>query len=294
MDTAMTEAISETDHEQIFTALSHIGTLPDSNIDLAETALYLAALNHPLISLDRYRQHLRKIADDVVARFSALKQQGAPDDATTRITALKDILAVQNEFRGADPMRYDDLQNADLIRVIDRRQGLPVALAILYIDAGRRAGFAVDGLNIPGHFVLRMTGDAGERILFDPFEQCAILQAPDLRAIVKRYLGEQAELSASYYEPCDNRTILLRLQNNIKLRLIEAEDYAGALFTVQAMRRFAPDEYRLLLDEGVLCARTGHYHAALSALEDYINRAPDIRDRNEAGALVAHIRNILQ
>ena len=94
-------------------------------------------------------------------------------------------------------------------------------------------------------------------MILDPFQGCKILDAPDLRQILKNIAGPQAELSSSYYDVVSRRDILIRLQNNIKLRQIEAEDFDAALRTIAIMRVIKPDEYRLLLDEGVLRARIG-------------------------------------
>lgn len=277
--------------DQLMVTLQAIGTQQDGAIDLAKTALYMAALDQPGLSLDRYETHIHRLVEEVRERHDALLQAGAKDEAQTRLAALKHIIADKHEYSG-DTENYDDLQNASLIRVIDRRRGMPIALAILYIQIGRLLGWAVYGLNLPGHFVCRIDQD-GQRLIFDPFNRCEILQAPELRQLVKKTLGPQAELSVDYYEPADNRTILVRLQNNIKLRLIEAEDYEGALKAVQAMRAIDPEEYRLLLDAGVLYARTNRLQDAIKTLESYIAKAPGDRDRREAAALLDQLRDTL-
>lgn len=279
------------DYDSIMARLRAIGEQPDESINLGQSALYLAALEQPGIALDRYEHHIAALADTVRERFDSLVQAGAGDVIETRLAALKHGIADQHQYTG-DKDNYDDLQNASLIRVIDRRKGLPITLAILYVQVGRLLGWDVYGLNLPGHFICRL--DMGpQRILFDPFNDCAILQAPELRQLVKKAIGPQAELSASYYEPADNRATLIRLQNNIKFRRIEAEDYEGALQTVQAMRAIDPNEYRLLLDEGVLCARTSRPREAVDALENYIRQAPADHDRREAGVLLDQIRDSL-
>ncbi|MBI2233901.1 MAG: transglutaminase family protein [Micavibrio aeruginosavorus] len=279
------------DPAQLMETLKSIGAQPDEAIDLGRTAIYLAALEQPGLSLERYQSHMQRLAAEVKDRHDALIDAGAQDSAETRLAALKHIVVDKYDYSG-DNETYDDLQNASLIRVIDRRRGLPIALGILYIQIGRYLGWAVHGLNIPGHFVCRIDYDAA-RLIFDPFNGCAVLQAPDLRRLVKQSLGPNAELSTSYYEPADNRTILVRLQNNIKLRRIEAEDYEGALSVVQAMRAIDPEEYRLLLDAGVLCARTNRLQQAIVALEGYIAKAPGDRDRHEAALLLQQIQESL-
>jgi regulator of sirC expression with transglutaminase-like and TPR domain len=138
--------------------------------------------------------------------------------------------------------------------------------------------------------IARLEDDEGGRLIFDPAVQCEILQAPQLRQRAKKYVGPQAELSATYYEPLSGPATLVRLQNIVKLRQIEIEDYQAALDTVRAMRRIDPGEYRLLLDEGVLCDRTGRRNEAEEALEDYLRRAPNDADRREAAALLRQIK----
>lgn len=266
------------------------GTLPDDQINPAHVALALASLNHPGISVGRYLTHLDKLADDVGLRFKLLCDEGADDDAGTRLAALQYVLAEVEGYEG-DKDNYDDLDNADLMRVIDRRKGLPVALSILYLHAARAQGWDVFALNFPGHVVCRIDIGA-QRMLFDPFDRCRKMEAHDLRALVKQMGGPQAELSVAYYETASNREIIIRLQNNIKLRQVEASDYAGALKTVENMRLIDPEEYRLLLDEGVLGARTGRRAQAMKALEAYIDKAPIWQDRQEAAALLRQVQDM--
>ncbi len=268
-----------------------IGQGADSSIDLAGAALAFGLLGHPGLHPERYTNHLNKLVRETAARHASLLAAGAEDDLPARLAALKHVLAEANGYQG-DRVDYNNIQNADLIRVIDRRKGMPISLGILYIHAARGQGWAVDGLNIPGHFAFRMEKEGRVEIV-DPFNACSLLKAPDLRALIKGALGPRAELSADYYRPMTNREMLIRLQNNIKLRQVEAEDYAGALATVEAMRLIDPAEFRLLLDAGVLYARTGQPAAAAAALEGYIENAPDPRDRHDAALLLRQIQDSL-
>jgi regulator of sirC expression with transglutaminase-like and TPR domain len=270
-------------------SLKQVGALPDAKVPLAETALLLSGLVHTGRDLDRYRHHIAKLSHDVGIRYAALIEAGAERTSQTQLAALKHILSDQCGYEG-DVDRYDDLSNADLISVIERRKGLPVALCLLSIEAGRAQGWDVQGLNFPGHFILRLEKD-GSRILCDPFHQFRILQAQDLRALLKQVAGVHAELGARHYEPASNREILLRLQNNIKLRLIEQEAYEEALQAVETMRLFAPEDIRLWLDSAVLCARTGRLQTAISVLEDYIKAVPDPRDRADAQLLLRNLQD---
>lgn len=271
--------------------LKNVGHLPDDEVDVGLTALALAAPAYVGRSLERYKNHLKKLQKDVQARHASLLKEGADDTAETRLSALAHILHAQEGYDG-DSETYDDVKNADLIAVIERRKGMPIALGILYIATGQALGWDVCGLQMPGHFICRLEKE-GQRLIFDPFNGGSILNAAEMRELVKQALGEYAELSTTYYEPATNRDILIRLQNNIKLRLIEAEAYQEALHVVEAMRRVDPKEYRLLLDAGVLYARIGQHMAAARALEDYIDKAPNPKDRREAAILLQQVREAL-
>ena len=242
-----------------------IGALADGDIDLGLVSLALAALDQPGISMERYVHHLKTLSDEVQAHYVSLLKDSGVESVEVQLQALKDVISGQHDYIG-DNQTYDDLQNASLIRVIERAKGIPITLSILYIHVGRAQGWNICGLNIPGHFVCRLEYE-GRRIIFDPFSHCQVLDAPDLRLLVKKVMGERAELSAQFFEPASNRDTLIRLQNNIKHRQIDDEDYEGALVTVQRMMKIDPDEYQLLMDAGVLYAKAEQNGAAIEALE---------------------------
>ena len=185
--------------------LRDIATRDDADIDLSEGALALAALSRPGIKTDRYRAHLNRLRDDLmVALASGIDLK----DALTK------VVFYVHGYRG-DTQTYDDIQNADLMCVIDRKKGLPVALGILLIQTARSCGYSADGLNFPGHFLLRI-GQGRERIIIDPFNGGAEKTASDLRDLLKITTGLDAELLPEHYEAARNRDILISLQNNIK------------------------------------------------------------------------------
>lgn len=266
------------------------GGQDDSDINLLNVSLAFAAPEHEGIVIDRYINHVSRLVVDVGDRYIALLNAGSGDDAQTQLAALKHIIADKEGYVG-DTEKYDDLQNADLMRVVDRRKGMPIALAILYIHVGRAQGWSVDGLNFPGHFLCRLQKGA-TRLIFDAFEGCKVMDASDLRTLLKRIRGDKAELSADYYQPCSNRDTLFRLQNNVKLRLIEGEDYEGALKSVEMMRLLAPHEYRLFLDAGVLYMKTGRMREAKAILEKYEQSSINMADKLDAQRLLREIGDI--
>jgi len=264
--------------------LRRAGGRPDKDVDLAETALALGTLDAPDARLDRYRHHLSLLTRDVA---DAARRAGS-DDLAARARALAEVLVQRYGYQG-DRESYNDLQNANLMRVIDRRKGLPVALAILFIHAGRAQGWQVDGLNFPGHFLVSMSL-GGERAVLDPFDGLRPLGAQELRQLLKAIEGADAELSRAHYAPLGNRAILLRLQNNRKVRLLHGEHRELAVQALEAMLMIAPSEPSLWHEAGLLHAHLGNLRAAVLALEQVMQLSRDPNGQREVANLLQQLR----
>ena len=269
--------------EDIHRILRHAGTQLDESVDLAETALAFAALDRSC-SADWYREHIARLSAEVGADAA----ERDPDGVEGPSAALASVLADRYGYRG-DTATYEDPQNANLMRVIDRRKGLPVALGILYIHAARSQGWECAGLNFPGHFLIRLDRH-GERAILDPFDGGRPRGPADLRSLLKAVLGQEAELEQKHYAPVGNRAVLLRLQNNIKLRHMNDGRYAEAAKVLEGMVTIAPDEPDLWREAGLVRARLGEYGAAIEALDRFITAADSDHARHEAATLLQQIK----
>ena len=267
--------------------LDEYGLKEDKDIDLGQMALDLSRDDHVGVSVDRYESHFKKLRKEVAARYDELIKSGAEDDAGVRVAALKHVLSDIHDYR-VDTDEHEILESADIMRVIDRALGCRTALCLLYMDIARAQGWIIEGLNFPNYFLCRIEKD-GERLIFDPSQGCRVLEAQDLRAIVKDALGDQAELSNDYYEGVDGRATVIHLYNFIKTRYIEVGNYSAAIAIVERMRSVAPDEYRLLLDAGVLYARLDEREKAIECLNEYIDKAPNYYDREDARLLLGEL-----
>jgi regulator of sirC expression with transglutaminase-like and TPR domain len=277
-------APSSTDDPQAL--LRRYGRADDAGIDLAAAALALAALGRPEVTVAPYRSHLRALAADVTA---AARQEGL--DLAARIHTLNTVLFEEYGYAG-DSETYNDLRNADLMSVIDRRRGLPIALGILYIHAARAQGWAIEGVNFPGHFLLRLRAD-GAAAIVDPFNGGSIRGAADLAKLIKTMAGDDAELRPEHCRPAGNRQMLLRLQNNIKLRLLRDDKLAEAAMVVERMLLIAPEDVTLWYEAGVLQGRIGNLRASITALETLMGLSRGGEAQDMARQLLAETRSRL-
>ena len=252
-------------------------------LDLLEAALALSALRHDdTVDLSPYRLHVAAMSADLA---DLVRRRGANPES------LAEVLAQSYAYRG-DSETYDDLQNADLARVIERRQGLPVALSILYLHVARAQGWNAEGLAFPGHFLLRVEID-GARHVVDPFHGGCVRDAADLRNLLRQVLGPTAELRPTHFDPVSDREVLLRLENNVRLRLVKREEWAGAAHSLERMLAIAPDRPELLFEAGQLNTRLDKRRAAIAAFQRFLEidggrGDPELRRR--ASALLQELR----
>ncbi len=280
---------SASGRNNIESALRRVGGMLDNEVDLAETALLFAALDQPKAPLDRYVHHLSLLTRDVAEEGARL---AAHEDLSARLAAINGVIYGRYGYEGDDES-YDDLDNANLMRVIDRRRGLPVALGILYIHSARAQGWAIEGLAFPGHFLLRMEC-GGERAIIDPFNKGERREPEALRGLLKLVAGNDVELSPQHYASLANRQILLRLQNNRKVRLLHAGRNDEALDTLETMIMIAPDQADLWREAGMINAELSNLRAAIVSLENFLQLAPgNHRERLKAEQYLRQLRNKL-
>ena len=254
-----------------------------ARIDLLEAALVMSALRHDdPVDLTPFRHHVAAMSAEVA---DLVHRRGANPES------LAEVIARSYAYRG-DSETYDDLQNADLVRVVERRKGLPVALSILYLHLARSQGWAADGLAFPAHFLIRVGIDGGRHVV-DPFNEGLVRDAAELRALLRQVLGEAAELKPAHFEAVADREVLLRLENNVRLRLVKREDWQDAALSLERMLAIAPDRPELLFEAGQINARLDKRRAAIAAFERFLaveDGKGDAAVRQRASSLLQELR----
>ncbi len=272
--------------------LKEIGAMKDDEVPVAEAALLLAALDRPGTLLEPYFAHLGEMTG-AVSRFLATMDLpgGQLSVGAARARALGAVIGDEFGYSG-DRINYDDLRNANLVDVIERRKGLPVALGILYIHCAQRLGWDLAGLGFPGHFVLGLR-DGAEHIILDPFNGGRVLHAETLAELLQQMGGPSIQLSPAMIEHVDNRAVLLRLENNIKTRLVAQGDYDKVEEVIQRMVLIAPGEADLWLELGEAHAQAGKLGAAIQALKNCLAKNPGQALKHEASRALDSLRRKL-
>jgi len=242
-----------------------IARLPDDRIDLAEAALWVAAEQYEGLDVPAYLARLAELAE------RARPSVRAADTLTLRIAALNRFLYDEQSFRG-NRSDYYDARNSFLNEVIDRRTGIPITLAVVYLSVAESLGLPVHGVGFPGHFLLKCA--APDEILIDPFEGKLLTRA-ECEARWQATLGADTPFDARALEPAPARQTLSRLVGNLKQIFLAQQDWPRALACVERILVLAPDAPLELRDRGLLYARLECFTAAAADLKHFLALAPN-------------------
>jgi regulator of sirC expression with transglutaminase-like and TPR domain len=229
---------------------------PENALPLDHAALLLAAHASPELDVSVQLDRL----DDVAAR--------CPEPT---LDGLRSLLFDDMGFSG-DSDDYSDPRNSFLDQVLDRRLGIPISLSVLMIEVGRRVGVALEGVGMPGHFLVRPTADP--EVVIDPFHGGRMLDAEQCVALFSTLFGTTATISPARLEGARPRAILARMLANLKNSYVERRDPASLMWVMRlraAIPGVAPGE---LAELAQLLVNMGRFHEAADALEELAQAAP--------------------
>lgn len=251
--------------------LTRLGLVDEDEIVLDEAALSLAQLDHSDVELLPYHTLLEAIA----TRLGVIA--GDAESGAERADALAAVLAGEFALIG-DDQSYDDPANADMIRVLDRRRGLPVSLSILYVAAARRLGWQADVLDLPGHVLVLVGADAAP-VIIDPFAGGGRVGAERLAALLETF-GAPGQ-PVTHVAAMPNRAVLVRLLQNQASRAEQAGKGRRALVLYERMTTMAPDYANGWWQRARLELVDGDIAQARSSLGTIleITREPELRQR---------------
>lgn len=243
------------------------------------------------LRLDLCCLHVGRLLDpavDAIGALASLDEIGAEIAASGGdFAALRRVLYERRGFKG-DAGDYYNPRNSCLATALERRSAIPITLAAIAIEAGRRAGLRIDGIGAPAHFLIRH----GDR-LYDPFNGAAEIDHGDVLARLRGGhggpgFGTRAE---SFLTAVTKRQILQRMLVNLKGALARRRQFAPAADACSYLLALAPWAFEEQRDRGLLRYEAGNPELALEDLAAYARNAPDARDVKHVAALVERIRS---
>jgi regulator of sirC expression with transglutaminase-like and TPR domain len=259
-------------------AAAATGSEPE--IDLDRIALLIARAEYPDLDLARYLGRLEELAEGASA-------SGWDGNPLQRLHRLRRFLFDEQGFRGNFEDYYDP-RNSFLNDVLDRRLGIPITLSLVFIAVGRRLALPVDGIGLPGHFIVGCpVGE--ERLLLDPFHGGAILTAEGCEQMVSRVTGRPVNLDGSHFAPVTKRQLLVRMLNNLKAVYWRREEWGKAIAILDRLLALDPDAPGEIRDRGQVLAKLEQFPAAIAQWERYLRQHPDAPD---AEAVRDHLRQV--
>ena len=251
---------------------------PAADMRLAEGALLIALETYPELDIDTCLRRLDAMAGAVSGSL------GMELEARRIVSRLNACLFKEHGLRG-NSRDYYDPRNSFVNEVLDRKVGIPITLAIIYIDVGRGAGLPVSGVGLPGHFIVRY-GAHPEPFYVDPFHTGKLLSAQDCAERVKEIYGRDLPWQDSFLDVVDDLRILSRVLNNLKIIYVRKGAHELALGAVERLLLLQPDAPSEIRDRGLLRAQLGYLRAALEDLGTYLETCPEAPD---AAAMRRHV-----
>jgi regulator of sirC expression with transglutaminase-like and TPR domain len=254
-----------------------IAGLPDERIDLAAAALWIAAEEQPGLDPALWLARLDEMAAALRPRLDGV---GGDLD---RVALLAGFLADEVGLRG-NAEDYYDPRNSLLNEVLGRGLGIPITLAVVYIEVGRRAGVPLDGVGFPGHFLLRHALRPG--LLFDPFDRGRLLTEGDCRAKLERLSGGSLAFDRRLLKAAGPRHILIRMLNNLRRVYLHRGEFLRTIAALDRVLLLDPDDVGARRDRGLLSLRWGDPAGGIGDLERYLVLEPEAPDHAAIESLI--------
>jgi regulator of sirC expression with transglutaminase-like and TPR domain len=262
----------------------------DTEFHLCEAAASLGQDEYP--GLD-----VQQVLADIDALQARLRQRLPADASAMHRLRLLNHFFFQDLHFGGNLNHYYDPDNSYLHRVLERRRGIPVSLAVLWLELARGLGLAAHGVGFPGHFLVKVNLPQAQ-VVIDPFSGES-LSRDVLQARLEAWRGSQGlpgpgELPLAHYlQAMPAREIMARMLRNLKEIHRTQSDWHRLVAVENRLLVLLPqawDEYR---DRGLAQAELGLLAPAVRDLETYLGQAGEGGDSRAIAARVAVLRRAL-
>jgi regulator of sirC expression with transglutaminase-like and TPR domain len=260
--------------------------IEDERIDLVRASLSIARTEYPSLDIEKYLVRV----DELARRVGACIPEAG--DAAQTIAALNQVLFQEEGFRGNREDYYDP-RNSFLNDVLDRKLGIPISLAVLYMEVARRVGFPLFGVGMPGHFLLKHYDVEGRQVLIDCFDQGHILSDSDCQQRLDEIYSGQLPLQPDFLMAVSRRQILTRILNNLKTVYLSKRSFKKALPLVDLVLVIYPRSPEDVKQRALLRYSLELMRGAAEDLEQYLKMSPDASDADEIRQMALSIRRSL-
>ncbi len=257
---------------------------PDYEVDVARAAMLLAATEYPRLNVERELFAFQRLAGAISSKFLE------DDDPLYCVNIISEHLFDDVGFKG-DADNYYDPRNSYLNQVIERRTGIPITLAVVYMEVGRRLKVPLLGIGMPGHFLVRHREI--ENLYIDTFSGGILLSEEECRDILRDRTRGDLDWSSDLLKPVSNREIIARMVRNLKAIYMADQDFVRALTISEFALALDPHSAMDRRDRGIVHYQLGHSAEALDDLVYYLDLSPNGPDVEGVHALVAELRSFL-
>jgi len=242
--------------------------------ELAAAALAIARVEYPALDPAPYLHRIERMGEAAAGRLQRSSAGERGRDTAQQISMLNAYLYEELGFSG-NREHYDDPRNSFLNEVLDRRTGIPISLAVIYLEVARRAGVRMEGVNFPGHFLVRLPATTGtDDLIVDPFHGGALLAEVDCRQLLRQHLGEEAAFDRGLLARATRQQIVVRILVNLKRLYVRMRSFPQARFIADLLLAVDPSAPSELRDRGLLASHMEDFPAALRDLEAYLRMLP--------------------
>lgn len=244
---------------------------PNVSIDLLEAALIIASVDEQDINIPAYLRQVDRMVTDIKDRLS-------DDSSPTEVReALNKYLYQDSGFHGA---RFDYYHRANsyMNRLLDDREGLPITLSVLYMELGKRLGLKIEGVGIPGHFIVRQR-IADDEVFLDPFEDAKILTLDEVKLLATN--GRPEQFQDRFLETAAPKMILMRMLNNLLGLAQDEEDQESMLRYLEVLMALDETHVQNRGMRAIIRFETGRKQAAVDDLDYFLETRPPELDLNQ-------------
>jgi regulator of sirC expression with transglutaminase-like and TPR domain len=261
---------------------------------LASSALVIARIEYPRLDPEPYMARLDKMGEAARCAIERANRSEGDSSPLGSVRALNDYLFGELQFVGND--KYEDPRNSCLNRVLDHRSGIPITLAVVYMEVARRAGVRLDGVNYPGHFLVRCPEHKGPGLIIDPFHAGALLSEHQCRILLQKHFGSEVAFSQSLLAPATRVEIVVRMLLNLKRLYIQMRSFPQARNVTELLLAMTPSALSELRDRGLLAYHLNDVTGALRDLQTYLKLSSmgemDKEAREEHQQIWEHVKTL--